>query len=570
MAIRAIIAFAGSLLAAMAIAMAIALPAAAQIAVPVVNVSESTPEINLSALLDLSTLPAGTSVNPDALWGAPAAPPHAESQDTLALEADLMLAGRATLRAGRSKSIYFVQVPSSRIDSVQLWTRVVGGAWHSAEAGDTVPLSRWPFYGQFPAFAIPMDERDVEMIIVLRNDGAMRVPVLLRAEKDYQEGRLRQSNLTGFVLGMGLMTFVVCLMSAASLRTRAGWLLLVFSTWLVLTMICLTGYAPIWLLPDWPALTDRSKSFTAVVLAGLTVWTVGELLDRLESTRMLRRAGPAAAAIALVYATVQATLLPTTWRGNSIIVVAGIAFALTVGMCVVSQRNGARHVGWVAGAVISIACAAMIGWLRLPLQSGLDWAAAVSSLMLFAAVLSMRHAQFAHARYGRDVMGRAAINANRDPLTAMLSYSGLEQAHAEALLSEAAGQGNAAVMLFLLPGLERTGAEHGFVLTERALVRFAALLQERLGQEWSIGRLSKTRFGAICTRERTPEKLVELATLVLSRSSRQSELPGAITDFDLRIVCRVRGLQGMSFAELWRQADDVARSLEGGKRIAMI
>ncbi|WP_194792887.1 7TM diverse intracellular signaling domain-containing protein [Caenimonas koreensis] len=544
--------------------------ALAQSSMPVVALSEATRELNLAAALSLHALPASAAINPDQLWGATAVkPPGPQAQEAIEVEPDMSVIGRATLSAGRSKSIFFVQVPTSRVDHVQLWTRPSGGAWSSAEAGDTVPLAKWPFYGQFPAFGIAVDDRDIDVIIVLRNNGTIRVPVLLKTEKDFQEGRLRQANLTGFVTGMGLMTCVVCLLSAASLRVRPGWLLLLFSVWVMLTVVCANGYAPIWLLPDWPELTDKSKAFCVIVLAGLTVWTVGELLDRLEATQLLQLAGPVTAALALTYATVQATLLPGNWRGVGVIAASGVAAALALGMCIASYRNGARYAVWMTASVITIVCAAVLGWLRLPLYAGLDWSAATSALMLFAAALLMRHTQFLRARYGRDVMSRAAIRADRDPLTAMLSYAGLEQSYSQALLSEAAGQGHPAVMLFLLPGLDRTGAEYGHVLTERALVRFAATLQERLGQEWMIGRLSKTRFGAISVRPREKEELVELATLILSRSSRQSELPAALTDFDLRIVFRLRGLEGNTFADVWRQLDEVASGLAGGRRIAM-
>ena len=39
--------------------------------------------------------------------------------------------------------------------------------------------------------------------------------------------------------------------------------------------------------------------------------------------------------------------------------------------------------------------------------------------------------------------------------------------------------------------------DHGFELTERAVVRFAAALQQVLGRSWATGRLSKTRFCAV-------------------------------------------------------------------------
>ncbi len=66
------------------------------------------------------------------------------------------------------------------------------------------------------------------------------------------------------------------------------------------------------------------------------------------------------------------------------------------------------------------------------------------------------------------------------------------------------------------------------------------------------------------------DALVELCTRVLTRCLRDAEPLGAVTDFDLRIVCRVRGVADMPFAQQLQQMEAGARVLPQGKRIALV
>ncbi len=167
------------------------------------------------------------------------------------------------------------------------------------------------------------------------------------------------------------------------------------------------------------------------------------------------------------------------------------------------------------------------------------------------------------------MLGRTAASLNRDSLTGLLSYPGLQQCHAEIALREAAGQPPASMMLLALPGLERSGAEHGFVVTERTLVRLAATLQSVLGPAWAIGRLSKSRFAAFSLHGMEASDLVASATRILTRCAREIQPPHPVADFDLRIVCRQRLIRGQAFDELVREMEEAAQALDGSRRIAL-
>jgi hypothetical protein len=125
-------------------------------------------------------------------------------------------------------------------------------------------------------------------------------------------------------------------------------------------------------------------------------------------------------------------------------------------------------------------------------------------------------------------------------------------------------------MVFFLPGLERTSFEHGFVLTERALVRFAAGLQSVLGDSWSIGRLSKTRFAAVSNRSMDAPAVKADATKVLANSTRISDELGPSGDFDLRIVFTRCAPESSGLKGMLQRLEEPARALEGNKRITLV
>ncbi|HSV48623.1 MAG TPA: 7TM diverse intracellular signaling domain-containing protein [Ramlibacter sp.] len=552
----------GRFLAAMALAMpAWALP-------PHVVLGGAEPEINLVPRMSVHRLAPGDATDPDRLWALPPGPPSTD--EGLQVADGITVVGRARLEIIRSHGVFVVQVPSSRVDHVQLWYRIGAAAWRSAEAGDTVPLARWPFYGQYPAFSIVTHEQEVDLIVMVRNSGTLRVPVWLKTEKAFQEGRLRQANVSGLVMGMGLMVAVVTLISAVTLRLAASWVLVGFSLWSVLTVCSVNGYAAIWLLPDWPMLNDGGKHFTAVVLSATMLWSVSVLVDRAGPQALLRWLGPGMTLLAALYGLVQLLWLPGWLRLPGALWFSGACVALAGLLCLMSWRRGGRYVGLIGCGVLAYTGVVLLGAESPSLRHGLDLRSAGAASLLFGGALLWRHAQFSRERYGRDVLGRAAVSANRDPLTALLSFAGLQQSLAQAVLREGAGQGMASMLMFVLPRLDRSSAQHGFVLTERALVRFAANLQDLLGRDWSVGRLDKSHFCAISLRESMAEGLIDLCARVLARCLRDADPLGAVTDFDLRIVCRVRGVAEMPLPDLLRHMEDAARSLPAGKRIALV
>ena len=538
-------------------------------AVPVLVLDQGQRPPSLMQEMASQRLPLDPPLGPDALWrgetGTPVPPGSNWHLDT-----GERLVGRVTLAGMAHDATYVIQVPISFVDEVRVWSRTAGGPWTAAVAGDRIALSRWPFAGQFPAFILPLGREPVDVVMAAANVGPLQVSAALLPDAAFRENGVRRANLVGMIMGLGLMVTVVSVLGALVTRRLANWLLALVSASMFLTIACLNGYMAVWLTPEAPAFNDASKPFASVVLCGLLVALVAASLDRRRVGRVGRVAQWAFPVVGLAYASMQAFWLPMAWRFAGVAVWVLLTAGCCVALSVLNLARGGRHAGLVVGGVGCFIAAMLLAFVPQAFLAGLDLRAAAVAVLLYSALLLIRQALIARERYGRDVLGRAAVSANRDPLTALLSYSGFELAYDEAVLRQNAGTHASSVMLFLLPGLEKSGADHGFVLTERALVRFAAALQGALGDAWSISRLSKTRFACIGSQPGNETQLAAQATQVLARCARMTQPLAPVADFGLRIACVRRRLASDALKPLLLEMEQTALAMQEGKRIAMV
>lgn len=543
--------------------------AAAGQAPPAPTLEPPEPRLNLAERLQTTRMPAASPAEPDALWEA-AGQATQPAASRWSIGAGERWVGRATLAPGGKPQVLVVEVPVPSIDEVRVWHRSQGGPWRQAVAGDQVPQSRWPFANQFPAFPVSVDEAPVDLLVAASNAAYLRVPVFLLTDAEFRGNNVRRANLSGLVMGLGGMFAIVCAVGAAAARRRPQVLLAGVAAWTLFAIACNNGYMAVWITPDWTWFNDAGKHFSGMVMAGLMVPLVAETLDPASLSRRERAVAWGMALAALAYAVLQQLVLPQPWRLAGAAVTALSCVLASAVLCLLARWRRAGHTGWVAAAVASMVGASLLPFAATDQVAGLDLRAAAVGALIYAALLLLRQAQVLQERYGRDVLSRAAISASRDPLTALWSYEGFKLRHEEALLREAAGQGQASLMLFLLPGLERSEAEHGVELNERAVVRFAAALQRLLGPRWAIARLSKTRFSALSLQPVGASELVHTATRVLSQCSRIMQPVNLVGEFDLRIACSHQGAGQLPLGELLRQLEEAGRTLDAGKRITLL
>jgi GGDEF domain-containing protein len=550
----------------------LAMPYLAVSAVPSVQWTPAAPALNLAPKMSLTVLSLRQQApNPDALWALPVGPEAGTREPQWQVDTGQLVVGRVILSAGAELDQFVVLVPSARMDEVRVWYRYDdAGPWKGGVAGDMVPLSQWPFVGPMPAFPVLLGQRPAEVIVTMVNDGGLGSPVMLLPDAEYRKVHAHQAAVSGFVAGLGIMVWVLCLVSAFSLARGASLLLSFVAAWALVFVMCLNGSMAMWFTPEWPRLNDASKHATSVILSALVLSMTAAALDARHFRRTSRFIVVAAPIAGVLYALIQAAWLPHDWRGLGAFSWSVFTSVVGVALCAASGLAGGRFVRLVAVANLCYVLAVGSAVFDIIIVTELDLSDALTDVLVFASVLVFRYMLFIRERYGRDVLGRAAVGANRDPLTALLSYSGFQLAYDEAMLRHGSQGQRTWAMVFFLPGLEKTSYEHGFVLTERALVRFAASLQSVLGDNWSIGRLSKTRFAAVSNRSMDAAAVGADATKVMTSSTRLASELGPAGDFDLRIVFTRCMPDNAGVKGLVQRLEETARNLEGNKRITLV
>jgi two-component system, sensor histidine kinase LadS len=537
-----------------------------------VQIAAPAKSLTLPQQVDAFNVPLSTPLDPQVLWDQPYLPTQAANVAGLWHVVDgQRTAAKFTLSA-QTEQVYAIEVPLSRMDLVDVFWRSPGQAWSHAQAGDTVALSRWPIVGQYPTFMVHFASlpSSLDVLVVMQNAGFAETTMVLSADRASSERRLIQANASGLMIGACATVMVICLLLCILYRNQAGFYLLAYSIAVTMGSILLNGYGAIWFTPEWPQFNDSIKPFTATLICTAMLFAVKATLDKSVVSRGWHMAVTAMGGVLLVYAFAQLTLLPFTWRliggaGGGVLV----AF-MGLGLCWSCWRKGDRYALWVALAVVLFAMSVVVVTRGFIMVWGIGLFSALTSLCLIASVLVLRHVLALRERYGRAVLGRAVINEHRDPLTALLSYEGFERAVDTLAVRQQSGGGVAHVLYFSLLHLDNFRHEDGYIIWQRDLVRFAAVLQKALGNDWQIARLSNSKFGAVRLADQRSLAIEPLLTLVLTSCSRKIDTQGWVDRVGLRLASVCTPLTSSGLQDSLRLLDQSVRDLGPGKRIALL
>ncbi len=517
-------------------------------------------------------LPVTGVLDPDTLWSQSYPPAQlANAPGVWRVGDSQRTAAKFTLSA-QTDHLYTLEFPLTRLDLVEVFWRSPGKPWNHAQAGDTVALSAWPIVGQYPTFVLHFDTLPgvIDVVVVVQNTGFAQTTVVLSADRESRERRLVQANASGLTIGASATVLLICLLLCVLYRSVGSVYLLAFSLAVTMGATVINGYGAIWFTPDWPQFNDSIKPMAATLTSASMLCACMAALDRSVVGRVWRLAVMLAVVLLLAYAAAQWALLPFAWRMAGVVAGAVVVTVLGLGVSLSSWRRGDSYAGWVGLAVLLFAVSAVVVARGFLMVRGVDLFSAFASLLLIASILVLRHVLVLRERYGRAVLGRAVINKYRDPLTALLSYEGFERAVDNLAVRQHSGGGVAHMLYFSLLNLNNFRHEDGYIVWQRDLVRFAAVLQKVLGNGWHIGRLSNSKFGAVRLDDHRNLTTEPLLTLVLTSCSRKIDTKDWVDRVGLRMAGVCTPLTGSGLKEALRLLDQSVRDLEPGKRIALL
>jgi GGDEF domain-containing protein len=293
-------------------------------------------------------------------------------------------------------------------------------------------------------------------------------------------------------------------------------------------------------------------------------------LDRHTLSVLWRRTALAVALLIVGYGVSQIVWLPHTWRLAGAVTGSLAATVVVLIAGALAWYNGDRYARWVIAAVILFALSAAVVARGHAEIARIDVFAFAMAVLLIVSSLMLRHVLISRERFGQAVLSRAKTNHLRDPLTALLSYEGFEREVENLNLRQTSEGGIAHLLYFSLTELNNFKHEDGYVVWQRDMVRFAAVLQRVLGEGWHIGRLSNSKFGAVRLSDQQTASSEPLLTLVLSHCARKIDTYGWVDRVGLRMAGVCAPLTSNGLKESLRLLDDSVQALEPSKRIALL
>lgn len=539
---------------------------------PAIQITAPANSLAVPTVLSSFNIPLNGVLEPDALWQQNQAVSHPVNAKGLwSVGVEQRTASKFTISA-QAEHIYTLEFPLARLDLVDVFWRKPGKPWSHAQAGDTVALSKWPVIGQYPTFVLHFESLPgtMDVLVVMQNAGLAEVAAILSADRQSREHRLLQANTAGLMIGASAMVLLVCLLMAVVYRSKSTAYLLAYSAAVTLGAMVINGYGAVWFTPDWPRFNDAIKPFAATLICAATLTACTAALERSTVGSGARLVSWVAVVLMLGYAAAQVSLLAPVWRLAGGVACATVATAVAAALSMNSWRRGDSFAPWVLLAAICFALSAVVVARGFVLVRGVDLFATLTTVFLLASILALRHVLILRERYGRAVLGRAEINRYRDPLTALLSYEGFEQAVENLSVRQHSGGGVAHVLYFSLLELDSFRAEDGYLAWQRDLVRFAAVLHKALGEGWHIGRLSNSKFGAVRLDEHRKLLTEPLLTLVLSSCARKIDTQGWVDRVGLRMAGVSTPLTSSGLKESLSILEQSVRNLPPGKRIALL
>lgn len=380
----------------------------------------------------------------------------------------------------RGDENWYLTIGSSGIDRVQFFHRTADGRWNSQEAGDSIPVSRWPVPGRVPTFELsgPTDQPVAYWVRIEHERVDFGAELNLYSQSDLIAVREREQMLLGAYFGVAALLALVAIANAVTYRDRN------FASYAIYLVVFTLGQAA-YIGVGAQHLWDQALQWNALstfLLPGLgavaALWFVEVVTEPARFSRALDLM-----VWALILALTVAVILDTWWPSRGILVTRLSLTALALAMvCVliglVWSKGDDAEIRIIALGFVPVLVMALFPIARglglLPnsvfTRYGLAIGAAVEMPILF----------YALARRGtrrREALLRALALPHTDALTGLSDRRHLLQ-RMDAVMRRARSQKHACALLVVrLGNYDAIAAEYGRDMLDRALVVAASHLR---------------------------------------------------------------------------------------------
>jgi two-component system, sensor histidine kinase LadS len=423
-----------------------------------------------------------------------------------------------------TRSRWFLELDSPRLDEAQLFWRDRNNQWVSLKSGDSVPNSGWPLPTRLPVFSLE-SSADLPQTYYLRIVNA-RSPISSKL-LIYRDTRLiEQQQLEMLLFGgfFGLITFmlITSLGLAALMRERSFLVYAAYIASLALYIFCNAGLAALYLWPNSPLVADRAVFVTASITAALGPWFVRMILQPVTRLRTINTLISFLIVLMLCMAMLEA--FKPTMLSYAIVNFGTLTSLILIYVVIFSTwQRGDASTRLIALGFLPVALSAIPVILRnlglIPNGFLAQYSVLVATALEMPILLYALHVRSARRR---DSIMRAAGLPTRDALTGLANLRALlDQMHG--VITRATRYNNQyGLVLVDLTNEAWFAKEHGQEVAERALVLLAVRMQQLAREVDVVSRIDKNQFVMLMEGPCTARQIVQMTTRI-SASAHQPD-----------------------------------------------
>lgn len=422
---------------------------------------------------------------------------------------------------------WFIELMDSGIDRAVLYQRSGDDAWHRQEAGDAVPVPRWPVPGRLSTFSLTIKtEAPVDYWLRVEHARvAYSAPIRLISGTPLAVSRDQEQFLLGGYFGLLAMVLMMALALSIAWRDRLmiGYAAYVASVGITQLGQLGTGAQYVW--PYWDG-WNRLSTFVAPSLSAVVgLLFIRMLTEPARSSVWLDRAVLAVAALTTTLVLLDiAVPLGATYRliGDVLLLLLAL---VAVCMALAWRRSPDRHLRLAILGFMPMLLLALFPLARtlgLIATSGLTRYGLAIGAALEMPILLYAIATGVASR--REARVRAAASATTDALTGLANLRVLTP-RLDGALARADKQGSSfAVLVVHVANWKDIAAAHGLQAAERALVLTASRLRRIAGEVDLAARVSEADFAVLLEAPTTRPDAIARARRIVDEGARDSAL----------------------------------------------
>lgn len=434
------------------------------------------------------------------------------------LEAEQKLWIRFTVPPAPDRERWYVVLPNSSINRLDLYTLDLAGQWVGQSAGDMIPVSQWPLPYRYPLLPIALTaEVPTHYLLRISHTEAFSAPVQFANEAHLGIQGQSSAFLLGIFFGLILFSILLSIFSAVLLRDWAFGFFALSLLLMGLSQTGSTGIGHLYLWPGWLSWNDVAYYVLKLLtVSSVLVFSTFALSVKQRSVWMLRHvlliaACGGAAALAMFWI----APLNRFWFFTPIFLLLQVSGVL---LSLWSWRRGDPFALWLLLSYVPLLIAINLGLnahyvpltdsIAAQFSIALGVALHIPVALVLLAVRCKRRWENKRRMQGRDRI---------DPSTGLINRNVFEARLLRMIARSDRLRYQSIVLLIDIVNTEQIQRDFGHKAAQEMPLRLAHRLQATIREIDSAARLSDQRFGMLIEGPCTAEEAAQVGPQMVAR-----------------------------------------------------